>query len=88
MNTSLHLPEQLAQRLSEYLEKDFKKDSQKRSRNALIVKAIEKFLDEAEEGWGEEVLAWGKAKQLLGFSNKNLELELDRDWTWDEGDIF
>lgn len=58
MNTSIHIPDPLAQRLNDCLEKLNKKS--RITRNAVIVKAIEDWLDNQEpvNEWSEEIKDW------------------------------
>jgi predicted transcriptional regulator len=77
MNTSIHLPDDLAQRLQEFLNQK----SQKTSKNSIIIQAIEQFLDEQDNCWGQEFLEWEKGDKLD-------ELDLDREDFWGEDISF
>ncbi len=65
MNTSIHIPKELSDRLNTYLKHN------KMSKNKFIVKAIEKTLNEKEdkEAWHPDILNW------LGVP----EFEVDRE---------
>ncbi|MGL5944154.1 MAG: hypothetical protein ACRC2S_28055 [Waterburya sp.] len=58
MNTSIHIPEALAQRLNDYLER--RNNDSNLSRNAAIVEAIRDWLDRQEpvREWSNEILNW------------------------------
>jgi predicted transcriptional regulator len=73
MNTSIHIPDDLVQRLQKFL----KEKPQKTSKNSIIIQAIEQFLDEQENSWGQEFLEWEKREELES-------LELDRKDFWGE----
>ncbi|MGL5792958.1 MAG: hypothetical protein ACRC06_00865 [Waterburya sp.] len=73
MNTSIHIPDKLSHRLNEFLNSQPKKTS----KNSLIIKAIEQYLDEQESSWGEEFLKWEDGEELE-------ELPLDREEIWRE----
>jgi predicted transcriptional regulator len=73
MNTSIHIPDDLVQRLQKFL----KEKPQKTSKNSIIIQAIEQFLDEQENSWGQEFLEWEKREELES-------LELDREDFWGE----
>ena len=69
MNTSLHLPKEVSDRLKVYVNKH------KVSKNKLIVDVIKKFLDKEEQKQKEEaVLSW------QGIPDIEFNLELDRDF--------
>ena len=73
MNISVHLPDSLAQRLDEYLERE----STTISKDALIAKCIESFLDEQQglaNGWSKEFLNWVRQDEV----ESDEELEFDR----------
>lgn len=72
MDISVHLPDSLAQRLDEYLERE----STTISRDDLIAKCIESFLDEQEglaNGWSKEILNWARQDEV-----ESDDLEFDR----------
>lgn len=56
MNTSVHIPDELARRLETHISSN----SEVASKNAFIVKAIGQLLDEveSEENWCPEIMAW------------------------------
>ena len=58
MNTSIHIPDALAQRLNEHLEKLNRESNI--SRNAIIVEAIRDWLNKQEPvvEWSDEVKQW------------------------------
>lgn len=58
MNTSVHIPEPLAQRLNDYLDK--RNNDSSLSRNAAVVEAIRDWLDRQEpvREWSKEILDW------------------------------
>ena len=64
MNTSIHIPEPLAQRLNDYLDRRDKESKQ--SRNAVIVEAIRDWLDKQEpvREWSQEVVEWCSQPEL------------------------
>ena len=68
MNTSIHIPKELSDRLKTYLQHN------QIPKNRFIVEAIEKLLDEKETGmaWHPDILSW---KGIPEF-----ELETDRDF--------
>lgn len=78
MNTSLHIPDDLAHRLENYVSSS---NCEVKSKNAFIVKAIRQLLDEVESeaNWCEEIMAWQggglelEREELTGFSS-DLEL--------------
>lgn len=77
MNTSLHIPQEISDRLNAFL------GYRKISKNKLIVQAIEEFLDKQEQEQGcEDILNW------QGVPGVEFDLELDRDFLADRGDIF
>ena len=79
MNTSVHIPKELSDRLNTYLKHN------KISKNRFIVEAIEKTLDEREdkEAWHRDLLNWE------GVPGVEFELELDRDFLLSSGeDVF
>ncbi len=77
MNTSIHIPDEIDDRLKTYLK------THKISKNRLIVKAIEEFLDKQKRSqWHEDVLNW------QGVPKVGFDLELDRGFLVDRGDIF
>ncbi|MEM8722264.1 MAG: hypothetical protein AAGE84_23710 [Cyanobacteria bacterium P01_G01_bin.39] len=57
MNTSVHIPEDLARRLENHISSP---KCEVTSKNAFIVKAIAQLLDEVEneENWCQEIMAW------------------------------
>ena len=78
MNTSVHIPDDLARRLENHVSSDNCKVA---SKNAFIVEAIRQLLDEveSEENWCEEIMAWQggdleiEREKFTGFG-KELEL--------------
>jgi hypothetical protein len=68
MNTSIHIPQELSDRLQLYLQYN------KVPKNRFIVEAIEKLLDERETGlgWHPDILNWQGIPEF--------ELETDRDF--------
>ncbi|MEN9870776.1 MAG: hypothetical protein RLZZ171_1764 [Cyanobacteriota bacterium] len=69
MNTSLHIPKKLSDRLNIFLQ------SRKISKNKLIVKAIEEYLNKQENTqYRRDILDWS------GFPELEFDLELDRDF--------
>ncbi|MEL6579794.1 MAG: hypothetical protein AAFQ14_08580 [Cyanobacteria bacterium J06621_12] len=78
MNTSVHIPDELARRLERHVSSS---DCDVGSKNAFIVKAIGQLLDEVEneENWCQEIMTWQgedleiKREELTGFG-KDLEL--------------
>lgn len=78
MNTSLHIPDDLARRLENHLSSS---KCEVKSKNAFIVKAVRQLLDEVENetNWCEEIMNWQggdielKREELTGFG-KDLEL--------------
>lgn len=78
MNTSLHIPEDLARRLENHVSSS---NCEVKSKNAFIVKAIRQLLDEVESeaNWCEEIMAWQggslelEREELTGFGT-DLEL--------------
>ncbi|MDJ0900607.1 MAG: hypothetical protein QNJ55_17530 [Xenococcus sp. MO_188.B8] len=67
MNTSVHIPDDLARRLENHVSSPHCKLT---SKNAFIVEAIRQLLDEveSEENWCEEIMAW-----------QGVDLELERE---------
>lgn len=57
MNTSIHIPDDIAKRLDKYIRSN---NCQENSRNAFIVRAIEQRLNEVEteENWSKDILNW------------------------------
>lgn len=57
MNTSVHIPDDLARRLENHISSS---KCEVKSKNAFIVKAIEQLLEEVENeaNWCEEIMAW------------------------------
>lgn len=57
MNTSVHIPDDLARRLEKYISSP---NCDVASKNAFIVKAIGQLLNEveSEENWCPEIMAW------------------------------
>lgn len=57
MNTSIHIPDEIAKRLDKYIRSH---NCPENSRNAFIVKAIEQRLNEVEteENWSKDILDW------------------------------
>lgn len=57
MNTSVHIPDDLARRLENHISSP---NCEVSSKNAFIVKAIGQLLDEveSEENWCPEIMAW------------------------------
>ena len=78
MNTSIHIPDDLARRLENHIA-SAKCDV--KSKNAFIVKAIRQLLDEVESeaNWCEEIMNWQggdlelQREELTGF-NRDLGL--------------
>lgn len=78
MNTSVHIPDDLARRLENHVSSP---NCEVASRNAFIVEAIKQLLDEVEneENWSEEIMNWQgcdlefQREELTGFGR---ELEL------------
>jgi hypothetical protein len=70
MNTSIHIPKDISDRLNTYLK------HHKLTKNKLIVKAIEEFLEKEEQSRGrhEDIFNW------QGVPGVEFELELDRDF--------
>jgi metal-responsive CopG/Arc/MetJ family transcriptional regulator len=69
MNTSIHIPKEISDRLNTYLK------HHKISKNKLIVKAIGDFLDKQEQTqWHEDLLNW------QGVPGVEFDLEVDRDF--------
>ncbi len=68
MNTSIHIPEELSDRLNLYLQYN------KMPKNRFIVEAIEKLLNEKENGeaWHPDILNWQGIPEF--------ELDLDEDF--------
>jgi len=68
MNTSIHIPKELSDRLNTYLK------FHEMPKNKLIVRAIEEFLEsrENEDGWHPDILNWQGVSEV--------ELETDRDF--------
>ena len=67
MNTSVHIPDDLARRLENHVSSS---NCKLASKNAFIVEAIRQLLDEveSEENWCEEIMAW-----------QGVDLELERE---------
>ena len=57
MNTSIHLPDDIACRLEKYISSP---NCDVKSKNAFIVKAVGRLLAEVESGenWCSEIMAW------------------------------
>lgn len=74
MNTSIHIPQELSDRLQLYLQYN------KVPKNRFIVEAIEKLLDERETGlaWHPDILNWEGIPEF--------ELETDRDFCLPSGE--
>lgn len=78
MNSSVHIPDDLARRLENHVASS---NSRVKSKNAFIVEAIRQFLDEVESdsNWCEEIMAWQgggldlEREELTRF-DQNLEL--------------
>ena len=78
MNTSVHIPDDLARRLERHVSSS---NCDVASKNAFIVKAIGQLLDEveSEENWCQEIMTWQgggleiEREELTGFS-RDLEL--------------
>ncbi|WP_019505049.1 hypothetical protein [Pleurocapsa sp. PCC 7319] len=70
MNTSIHIPKKLSDRLNTYLKHN------KIPKNKFIVEAIEKTLNEREdkEAWHPDILSW------KGVAGVEFDLEIDRDF--------
>ncbi|MEM8831680.1 MAG: hypothetical protein AAGE96_20320 [Cyanobacteria bacterium P01_G01_bin.19] len=70
MNTSVHIPKELSDRLNTYLKHN------KISKNKFIVEAIKQILDEKEdrEAWHPDIVNWE------GVPDVEFEIELDRDF--------
>ena len=68
MNTSIHIPKELSDRLNIYLQYN------KMPKNRFIVEAIEKLLDEKEDNtaWHPDILNWQGIPEF--------ELERDEDF--------
>ena len=72
MNTSIHIPNDIAKRLDKHIQST---NCQDNSRNAFIVKAIKQRLNqvEVEGNWSQEILDWQGAdipiekEQFTGF---------------------
>jgi|GEM_PF-3315619 len=72
MNTSVHIPDDLACRLENHMSSP---KCEITSRNAFIVEAIRQLLDEVEneENWSEEIMNWQgydlelKREEFTGF---------------------
>ena len=77
MNTSIHIPEEIARRLEKYISSN---NSQDKSKNAFIVKVIEQRLNELdlEANWSQEILDWQggdipiEREEFTGFGNLEL----------------
>lgn len=69
MNTSVHIPKAIADRLNTYLK------YHQTSKNKVIVEAIDKFLTEQEDvdAWHPDILNW------QGVPEVEFDLETDRD---------
>lgn len=78
MNTSIHIPKELSDRLNTYLKHN------KVAKNKFIVEAIENALNQREdtEAWHPDILSWE------GVPEMDFELELDRDFLLSREDIF
>ena len=77
MNTSVHIPEDLAIRLKEHLASN----EQSVSKNAVIVEALREYLarKQSEVTWSDRFLEW----------QGHPELEIDRhDFDWKSTDVF
>ena len=77
MNTSVHIPDELARRLENHISSN----SEMKSKNAFIVKAIGQLLDEveSEENWCPEIMAWqggGLEIEREEFTGFGLDLNL------------
>ena len=78
MNTSIHIPDDLARRLENHISSA---KCEVKSKNAFIVQAIRELLDEveSENNWCEEIMAWQggnleiEREELTGF-NRDLDL--------------
>ena len=70
MNTSVHLPQEISDRLNTYTK------YHSVSKNKVIVEAIERFLAEKEDqdAWHPDILNW------QGIKDDGFDLELDRDF--------
>ncbi|MGK7894418.1 MAG: hypothetical protein AB4372_12535 [Xenococcus sp. (in: cyanobacteria)] len=70
MNTSVHIPKAISDRLNAYLK------YHKISKNKVIVEAIDKFLAEREnqDAWHPDILNWE------GVPEVEFDLETDRDF--------
>lgn len=72
MNTSIHLPEELALRLEAYITSA---KGEVKSKNAFIVQAVQQLLDEVEskDNWCAEIMSWQggdlaiEREELTGF---------------------
>lgn len=81
MNTSIHIPEPLAQRLNDYLGRRDKESKQ--SRNAVIVEAIRDWLDKQEpvKEWSKEIVEWCSQPELLENDGDYFDLAREeQDW--------
>lgn len=70
MNTSVHIPKDVSDRLSIYLKRHSV------SKNRVIVEAIDKFLGEKEieDAWHPDILDWEGVPEVA------FDLEVDRDF--------
>ena len=70
MNTSVHIPKAISDRLNAYLK------YHQTSKNKVIVEAIDKFLTEQEDvdAWHPDILNW------QGVPEVEFDLETDRDF--------
>lgn len=70
MNTSVHIPKAISDRLNAYLK------YHQTSKNKVIVEAIDKFLIEQEDvdAWHPDILNW------QGVAEVEFDLETDRDF--------
>ncbi len=67
MNFSIYLKDELAEKLQRIVK------SEQKSRNNLIVEAIERLIEEREAStWGEEVLNWQGCPDFELSSNDDL----------------
>lgn len=85
MNSSIHIPDKLAERLAVYLEEKGKAVS----KNSVIVSALEDFLDKEDEtkDWSPKFKSWCEEK--IGKREKSLEgLEFDRESITSKEEIF
>ena len=74
MNTSVHIPDDIARRLEKYISSP---NCDVKSKNAFIIKAIGQLLEEVEneENWCPQIMAWQggglevEREEFMGFGN-------------------